>query len=627
MNLLWGNLKMKRRIKFTNEEEVKNNLILPFFNTLDFPPEELNFETRLEIQLGRARVTVESPEEKKKRGYLDILFKRNETPLFVVETKHPNDSITPNDVRQAISYARLLVAPYAVVTNGYETEIYDSITGAEIQGDKFAESSYVKNGYEIRISEDIRYEAQKTFIGLSWKNLAVFCQAQQNYRMSHLKGAADDIEKKYIPEIHIIREEEDKLSDFVKSEKTCFIVTGESGCGKTNFSCHIAQELAKEYPTLFLDGSKLANSVEQELAEDFNWEFSSERTHIQIVNRVQNMMSAHNKQLILVIDAIDELTIPDVEKALDNFIGRIKNKNIKVVITCKEPELGRFLKIAGNPTEIKSTTFKPEGIEKQSYSHFLKRFTEDEVNKAIEKYRKVFKIEEGLPRKIKEECKLGFMLRVLFQVFSETGEEIPDDYTSRQLLEKYFEYKLEKLPAKEVAKNFLNSIANLLYDQTEIELGIEIVREKLNLKPTDIIPDDLFSHYLLQKIETGNEVKVRFYFDKLRDFIIAYQVAKLQEIDQEEFETEIENLKDNKVGWLALLFFAESEGKEYLFILAGPHNLKQGDSVDLDYLVDTEVTGEEIWERFYPGRSMGKVIIPPDVTFKVDGHVNSFRKK
>lgn len=71
----------------------------------------------------------------------------------------------------------------------------------------------------------------------------------------------------------------------------------------------------------------------------------------------------------------------------------------------------------------------------------------------------------------------------------------------------------------------------------------------------------------------------------------------------------------------------EAEGKKYQIILTGPHNLEKGDSVDLDYLVDKDVTGKEIWSRFYPQRADGRLMTIPNVDFKVDGYATSYKKE
>lgn len=76
----------------------------------------------------------------------------------------------------------------------------------------------------------------------------------------------------------------------------------------------------------------------------------------------------------------------------------------------------------------------------------------------------------------------------------------------------------------------------------------------------------------------------------------------------------------------------EAEGKKYRIILTGPHNLKQGDSVNLDYLVDNEVSGTEIWNRFYPERACPEEapswsITEPNVRFKADGYATAWAKE
>jgi len=48
-------------------------------------------------------------------------------------TKKPDHDLTAEDAQQAISYARLLreIAPYAILTNGESTKVFDVITAEE----------------------------------------------------------------------------------------------------------------------------------------------------------------------------------------------------------------------------------------------------------------------------------------------------------------------------------------------------------------------------------------------------------------------------------------------------------------------------------------------------------------
>lgn len=99
-----------------NEEEVKNTLIVPYFIELGFDVSEIQYETKFEIRLGRSTHTFHTTEEDKKRGFLDILFKRNSDNLFIVEVKHEDHTLNEKDMAQVVSYARLLpqIAPLCI---------------------------------------------------------------------------------------------------------------------------------------------------------------------------------------------------------------------------------------------------------------------------------------------------------------------------------------------------------------------------------------------------------------------------------------------------------------------------------------------------------------------------------
>ncbi len=184
------------------EEELKTKLLIPYLQALGFSSKELSFESGFAIRLGR---------QAHRTGRLDILCKRHEDNLFVVEVKKSNDSLTNEDRDQGCSYARLLdqIAPFVVVTNGRETKIYDSITKNELTGtaNLGEESAFFKNGYKLANEDEIRirYEALQHFITLSPDNLRIFCNLQQSDRMKTLKGDEKERGKKYIPSLYVNR--------------------------------------------------------------------------------------------------------------------------------------------------------------------------------------------------------------------------------------------------------------------------------------------------------------------------------------------------------------------------------------------------------------------------------------
>ena len=87
--------------KFSNEEEVKIHLIIPWLESLGYKKEFMEFEKTIKINEGR----------KTKSIFADIVVytdKNLETPLVVIDTKSPNEILSREGRDQVISYARLL---------------------------------------------------------------------------------------------------------------------------------------------------------------------------------------------------------------------------------------------------------------------------------------------------------------------------------------------------------------------------------------------------------------------------------------------------------------------------------------------------------------------------------------
>ena len=114
--------------KYNNEEEVKIHLVLPWLENLGYKREFMEFEKTIKINEGR----------KTKSIFADIVVytdKKLETPLIVVDTKSPNEILSREGRDQVISYARLLpkIAPIAVLTNGYNSQVYQTLDKSRIK--------------------------------------------------------------------------------------------------------------------------------------------------------------------------------------------------------------------------------------------------------------------------------------------------------------------------------------------------------------------------------------------------------------------------------------------------------------------------------------------------------------
>jgi Type I restriction enzyme R protein N terminus (HSDR_N) len=215
-----------------NEEEVKNKIILPCLNALGLQQDKMTFEKTFTIRLGRNRHQIGKQQENKAYGRLDILVTHNKKNLFVIETKEESHDIDDDDIEQAISYSRLLddMAPFAIVSNGVQTRIYDVYSGSDLTDTDIKESEYVKSGYKISFSPELRNIALKKLIDIDYHNLLNFCKYQIEWRMSNLIGEDNSSIKKYIRQVFVERDGlYGQFLDFISddSHKNCFVIDGE----------------------------------------------------------------------------------------------------------------------------------------------------------------------------------------------------------------------------------------------------------------------------------------------------------------------------------------------------------------------------------------------------------------
>lgn len=558
------------------EEEIKNKILLPYLSQIGITPDNISFEKSFSFKLGKNVYKVETTEQiELAQGRLDILCKKGDKNLFVIEVKKQGFEITGDDIDQAISYARLLgqIAPFAMVTNGHVTRIFDTITKEELtESNNIAERSELFSGdYELSIAEDIklRYEALRHFIGYSAENLRIFCQIQQSNRMQTLKGSVTELEKKYIPELYVNREYiNNEFEKFLGNpDVCCFAIIGESGIGKTNSICALAERIHDKHLSLFLNAPDLANGIWEAITDDFNWEFSHEKPKIQLIKDLEGLLSSTCQFICIFIDAIDEAT-ENFGRELDDFINKIINRRFKIVISCKDTEWGRFLKRLGNPTILSQNIFErsdsasfdneKSGIEKEKqFGLVLRKFTNEELDTAENKYRDIFNFKGRLSGPLRKECSFPFMLRVVSEVYENSDTELPQDTNSIELLNKYLEKKFEKMERSK-ALRFLTKLGKVLLEEYQLEkpreghgvkLSEEVIRNKLGLTLNEELYPPLFSHGILAKSsDSSGRNYIDFYYSKVRDYIIAIHSLKLDTLSENEFKNILPKLFKNPVG-------------------------------------------------------------------------------
>ncbi len=88
-----------------NEEDTKLKIVLTYLKSLDFDESELFYEESFFLKVGRFTFRVDTDEEVRSlQPRLDILVKRGDKNLCIVEVKDSSVEIGSDDIDQAVSY-------------------------------------------------------------------------------------------------------------------------------------------------------------------------------------------------------------------------------------------------------------------------------------------------------------------------------------------------------------------------------------------------------------------------------------------------------------------------------------------------------------------------------------------
>jgi hypothetical protein len=508
-----------------NEEEIKIKYILPWLKQSGLDISELQFEQTFSVKIGRQTISVSATSTKDKVGArLDILVKRGNKNLLIVETKACGMSLTNGDRDQAVSYARLVhpIAPYAVVTNGNDYKLYDSITKNLINPSEISIS-----GFEAALPEADIAEAQHLFLALNPVNLIRFCKFQVEQELRVIKGTLAD-GRKYIPELHVPREDLIKaLEEFYKSEIPGLLLVGQSGSGKTCELCSIAEILiARGKPVLFFNGFSLENEILNAIVNEFSWTFNGIDSPIQVVKRMESFVGEGN--LTIIVDAVDEWTFETRVNHLGTLLQAIEQRKIKIILSCKASALEQFLSQRGNPTKISLLTKRKD----------ISALSDREFFQAIDQYKNVYQFFGGFEDVVLSQARDNpFLLRVLFDVAKSSNIKHLT-FSSAEFFEAYYLRSISKTSNKiseqRRAQITSTAIAGLLYEQNVDWLPETDVRNKLGLGVNDSLMEELFEFgILLRSLGSAGEPAIGFYFQQLRDYIIAFKALQFNKMSNE----------------------------------------------------------------------------------------------
>jgi len=526
-----------------NEEHVKNQIILPWLSEAGVELGQLQFETSFNVRLGRQSIRVgDGKATSAARGRLDILVTREDRNLLLIEAKAADQPLEDKDRDQAISYARIVdpIAPYALVTNGKIFHLYETLTKQLIDP-----SSIRTDTLELSLPGDDLAEAQRLFLRLSRSNLMAFCELVTLQGLQHLKGSIAQ-QKKYIPELHISRASLGKQVDrFLSSCVSTLILTGPSGVGKSCELCSIAEYLLRtQRPVFFFNGSLLETGILEAIANEFEWQFEADISATNILKRIDRLSNAGG--CIVVIDAIDEWIYEKRSVQLANVITALEGRNIKFILSCKDTALDNFTSISGVPTATRS----------QSQILQIPLFEQREFADALKRYRAAYDIDYVFDHDVLLEARENpFLLRILFDT-AKQNESSEFTFESGEIFNKYLMLISQKTTDPAKATRTIDAIARQLYNANADQVTESEIRSALGLSINDDLMSDLFDYGILfRRLDDANVPSIGFYFQQLRDYVIAFRVIRFSTLTDNTFKQTLAETSFPSVRGDALISF------------------------------------------------------------------------
>ncbi|MGW5984151.1 hypothetical protein ACWFOP_28165 [Bacillus mycoides] len=250
------------------QEAIKD--IFPSYATL-----ELTHQLIFSVKLGHEDINVK-PITKKPR--LDILIKKKERNLAVLELKRPGHLLKDEDRDQGLSYARLLtpMPPLVIVSNGKETQFYETASG-ELSDTKNYDAEELEKLFvrALEIAASQKEEAIRILLGkdpLIWEK--VIGELNQISFQSQI-GPIESLSQPIAQSFTLPRSITQRIVKLVSGNNSVIAVTGAPLVGKTNVLYEVCKLKDVSFVPIYINAENCQSGIFQYLANHFTKHFFS----------------------------------------------------------------------------------------------------------------------------------------------------------------------------------------------------------------------------------------------------------------------------------------------------------------------------------------------------------------
>lgn len=335
---------------------MRTKIIYPFLLGHGFSSSDVKVEFAFSIRRGR---------QLQNRPRTDALVSKNGRAIFVIECKREDYELTASDQEQAVSYARLVqpeMPPYAILTNGRNTIILDTVLGSRVEGEIPIRDGVVASPSAIEQAIRLRHLANKHLLCLSADSLRSFIMKDLEEQIQiHSKGS---LWPPYSPTAHIARPEiwnkiENFCNDDDDNSPRVMPLIGPATIGKTSeiFACIQQRLLSPESKTipLYIPLNLAGPDFLPFLAETFEWAFNQSMTITSFIHDVDEIAISQGKtSVVYILDGADMTAdrLTELRRQILTFIRRSNNLKCrhKVIVAAQKATWLRL--VSGQSTDL-----------------------------------------------------------------------------------------------------------------------------------------------------------------------------------------------------------------------------------------------------------------------------------
>jgi hypothetical protein len=299
------------------------------------PHNAIRHQTTFSFWFGGKEITINGVNKKYAKSRADVILYSGDKPLAVLELKKTDVELSEEDVKQGLSYARVLnpSPPIVIVSNGNEVLYYETYSGKEWLPTEYSEQaiqSLFHSAFMVA-SNDLKL-AVSTLMGT---NPEVWMQAISQTTIANIKELSGDWKDRLMPfvdEFLISRKATHDVISYIRSGENLVIVEGPPLSGKSNIIRELVNisETESDFIVLFVDADGeicLLQQISDIMSQTINWHITKEESR----SWLQRISKSNGPKLVIAINGLG-LNFFNARNEIVDLISPSFGKNLVIVL-------------------------------------------------------------------------------------------------------------------------------------------------------------------------------------------------------------------------------------------------------------------------------------------------------